>query len=199
MTFEEISKISALLARDYAKDFFRLLATYQTISASESAARLDLHIKTAQDFLEELYALGLVDRTEVSENKRPYFRYELIKKKLFLEIDFSKLEDTAQRAKSPSQKIREKKDAPALFTPSAKGQKISSVTFFQGKGRERTQRKIGLTERQGRFLFYLPFPTDHAQTTQAIMEKAGLADNSLPEIVDVLNLLKKYGVIEISN
>ena len=60
MDFREVSQTSDLLARDYAENFFRLLARYRDISASEAASRLDLHIKTAQDFLEELNTLGIV-------------------------------------------------------------------------------------------------------------------------------------------
>jgi len=36
MDFREVSQISALLARDYAEDFLRLLVKYQSISASGS-------------------------------------------------------------------------------------------------------------------------------------------------------------------
>jgi len=54
MKFEEVSKIANFLARDYAADFLRLLVVYKTISASEAAPLLEIHIKTAQDFLDGL-------------------------------------------------------------------------------------------------------------------------------------------------
>ena len=88
MDFKKISKLSALLSKSFAEEFLRLLVIYQDISASEAASRLDLHIKTAQDFLEELTALDVVERNEVYEKKRPYFRYSLKKKKLNIEVDF---------------------------------------------------------------------------------------------------------------
>jgi len=44
---------------------------YQALSASELTTRLDLHIKTAQDFLELLTELGIVTREEVLEKTVP--------------------------------------------------------------------------------------------------------------------------------
>jgi hypothetical protein len=63
MEFQEASKLSSFLAKDYAEAFFRLLVNYQDISASEAASRLNLHIRTAQDFLEGLTNLGNLQHT----------------------------------------------------------------------------------------------------------------------------------------
>lgn len=60
---------------------------YKTISTSEATSRLNLHIKTAQDFLEGLEALGIVSKEEVFKKKRPYFRYTLIEERIRIEID----------------------------------------------------------------------------------------------------------------
>ena len=54
MDFHTAAKYATLLTKDYAEDIFALLVNYQAISASEVATRLNLHIKTAQDFLEAL-------------------------------------------------------------------------------------------------------------------------------------------------
>ena len=77
MDFQTAALISTYLSKDYAEDFFRLLVNYQDISASEAASRLSIHIRTAQDFLDGLANLGIVEKTEVHEKKRPYFRYNL--------------------------------------------------------------------------------------------------------------------------
>ena len=65
MDFKQVQKISNLLAKPFARDILKLLVNYQDISASEAATRLDLHIKTAQDFLEELTALGIATKRGV--------------------------------------------------------------------------------------------------------------------------------------
>jgi len=49
MDFKTAAQLSALLSKDYADDFFRLLVNYKNISASEAASRINLHISTAQE------------------------------------------------------------------------------------------------------------------------------------------------------
>jgi len=51
MDYHIAAKLGASLSKEYAEDFFKLLVNYQDISASEAASRLNLHIRTAQDFL----------------------------------------------------------------------------------------------------------------------------------------------------
>ena len=87
MNFKEAAKLGSCLSKDYAEDLFRLLATYKSISASEAASRVNIHIKTTQDFLEDLYSLEILGREEVYEGKRPYFRYRLKVKQLSFEVD----------------------------------------------------------------------------------------------------------------
>jgi hypothetical protein len=65
MDYKTAALMSSYLAKDYSEDFFILLVNYQDISASEAASRLGLHIRTAQDFLDGLAALGIVNKTEM--------------------------------------------------------------------------------------------------------------------------------------
>ena len=89
MNYDTAARLGALLAKDYAEDLFKLLVNYQDISASEAASRLSLHIRTAQDFLDNLADLEIVEKTEVFEKKRPYFRYNLAKTKININLDLS--------------------------------------------------------------------------------------------------------------
>src|SRR5512136_321239 len=87
MDFQTAAKLGSLLAKDYSEDVFELLVNYRAISASEVAARLDLHIKTAQDFLEGLTELGILSKEEFLEKKRPYFRYLLEQEHITFDLD----------------------------------------------------------------------------------------------------------------
>jgi len=107
MDFRTAGKYAALLSKDYAEDLFALLVNYQAISASEVAARLNLHIKTAQDFLEGLEALGVVSKEEVLEKKRPYYRYILQQTRLVIDIDLMQVKREPSR-NSLSVRIRER-------------------------------------------------------------------------------------------
>jgi hypothetical protein len=195
--FIEASKLGSCLSKDYAEDLFRLLATYESISASEAASRLNLHIKTVQDFLEDIFDLKILDKEEVYEGKRPYFRYKLKVKKISLEIDLESFSgDEPVTDARLNLKIREKKNAGVRFTTSRSNDYISNVVIWAGEGRNRTERKINLSMPQGRFLFHLPFPTADFLTVKDIMKKAGIDDANTPEIVDIVNVLIEFGVIE---
>lgn len=197
MDFKGAAKLGSCLSKDYAEDMFRLLVTYKSISASEAASRLDLHIKTVQDFLEDIHSLNILDREEVYEGKRPYFRYRLKTDRISMSIDLTSFsQDNADYDARLRMKIREKKDARVKFTTSRSNDYISSVTIWMGEGRARTEKKINLSIPQGKFLFHLPFPNAGNLSISEIMRKAQVNDVYIPEIVDIVNVLLKYGVIE---
>jgi hypothetical protein len=50
---------------------------------------------------------------------------------------------------------------------------------------------------QARFLYYLPFPTAGHLSIAEIMKKAGVDDNLAPEILDIVEVLERYGVLEV--
>src|SRR5574340_473617 len=157
MDFRTAAKYASMLSKDYAEDIFSLLANYQAISASEVAARLNLHIKTAQDFLEALEELGIAGKEEVYEKKRTYYRYSLKETRILIDIDLMQVKQEPRR-NSLVQRIREKERAGARFAVARNETYITSVTIWSGQGRERSERRIKLTMPQGKFLFHLPFP-----------------------------------------
>jgi len=196
MNFETAALYGAIISKDYAEDFFKLLVNYQDISASEAASRLSLHIQTAQDFLENLTELKVVKKTEVFEKKRPYFRYTLVQTKLKLDLDLSIFEKE-NPGEGLSRLIREKKENGANFAIARNGDSFSTVAVWEGKGRERQEHKISLTTPQGKFLFHLPFPQARPMTISDIMEKAVIEDDYSKEIQDIVDELIKLDVVEV--
>lgn len=195
MDFRTAGKYAALLSKDYAEDLFALLVNYQAISASEVAARLNLHIKTAQDFLEGLEALGVVSKEEVLEKKRPYYRYILQQTRLVIDIDLMQVKREPSR-NSLSVRIRERENAGARFSVARNDDYITSVTIWTGAGREREEHRIKLTTPQGKFLYHLPFPKAQPMTVAEIMQKAGVDESLAPEVLDLVQYLEKYEVVE---
>jgi len=154
-----------------------------------------LHIKTSQDFLEALVELDILTGTEVFEKKRPYIRYALKTDRIVIDLDLM------QVARKPvvdelSLRVREKENAGARFTVARSGDSIASVAIWIGEGRDRQERKIKLTPPQGRFFYHLPFPKAKPLTVAEIMHKAGLGEEIAPEILDLIQLAMKYGVVE---
>ncbi|MBT3320803.1 MAG: hypothetical protein HN392_00805 [Anaerolineae bacterium] len=195
MNFKEAAQLGNYLAKDYAEDFFALLVNYQNISASESASRLGLHIRTAQDFLEAMTRLEILRKEEVYEKKRPYFRYTLQRERIQMDIDLTKIQQK-QRPEDLTRQIREKADAGANFSLARGGEYISHVSLWTGSGRDRKERKISLTRPQGLFLYHLPFPNADALPVADIIRKANVDEELAPEILDIIQLLEKYQVIE---
>lgn len=196
MKYETAARLGAILAKDYSEDLFRLLVNYQDISASEAASRLSMHIRTAQDFLDNLADQGIVDKTEVFEKKRPYFRYNLAKTKLTITVDFGALKNE-NPGEGLSRLVREKAENSANFTVARTGNELSSVTIWEGTGRERQEHKISLTSPQGKFLFHLPFPKSRPASIAKILEKANLGEDYAAEIQDIVDELIRLGVIEV--
>ena len=197
MDFKTAAELGSLISKDYAKDFFKLLVNYENISASEAASRLNLHIRTAQDFLESLQLLDIVNKEEVYEGKRPYFRYSLQTDKIAMEIDLTSLVQSKDSNNIQTLMIRERKNAGARFSLARDNNSISNIAIWTGDGRERKERRINLTTSQGRFLYHLPFPTADYLSIAEIMHKAGLEETHLPELIDIVEVLEKYDVIEV--
>lgn len=197
MDFREAAKLGSCLSKDYAEELFALLATYRNISSSEAASRINMHIKTVQDYLEDLFSLGIVEREEVYEGKRPYYRYSLKVRHISLKVDLTYLFPEDDRERSRLQiKVRETQNAKARFTTSRTNDYISSVVIWTGEGRAREERKINLSIPQGRFLFHLPFPTADPESIETIIARAGIDIGNTPEILDIVDALIKLGTIE---
>ncbi len=197
MDFKEAAKLGSCLSKDYAEDLFRLLVTYESISSSEAASRLNIHIKTVQDLMEDLFSLQILEREEVYEGKRPYFRYHLKVNKITMEIELKSFSGKEKNKDTRLQlKIRERKNAGVRFTTSRSSDYISNVVIWTGEGRNRSERKINLSMPQGRFLFHLPFPTAEFGTVKDIMKKARIDETNMPEIIDIVDVMIEFGAIE---
>lgn len=196
MDFRTAAAIGACLARDYAEDVFDLLATYQDVSASEAASRLGLHVRTAQDFLEALAAVGIVARREVYEKKRPYFRYALTTTRLVIDLDLGQIR-RPHTADDLRRRIREKADSGTRFSVARSGDRISQVTSWTGEGRERKEHRISLTDPQGLFLYHLPFPRAEPLGIADILRRAGVSEDLAPEVLDLVDVLARHDAIEV--
>ena len=195
MDFKTAAVLGTYISKSYAEDFFKLLVNYQDISASEAASRLGLHIRTAQDFLEAMASLGILEKVEVYEKKRPYYRYSLQTQHIQMEIDLTKIEKK-RSAGDLDRCIREKVYAGANFVLGREGKIISHVVVWSGSERDSIEHRISLNRAQGVFLYNVPFPNAKFLSIAEVMEKAGVGMELAPEILDIVELLSKYGVIE---
>ena len=195
MDFKTASQLGSLLSKEYAEDMFVLLVNYKNISASEAASRLNIHIRTAQDFLESLTILGITEKEEVYEKKRPYYRFTLVTTRIRMDLDLESIKKE-QKPGDFSRLIRERVHAGANFSLARNGKSIGHITIWTGEGRDRKERRISLTTAQGKFLYHLPFPNAAFQSVADIIHKAAIEEEFTPEILDIVAELVKTDVIE---
>ena len=197
MNFNKVATLCSFLSKSYAPDMLKLLHSYQSVAASEAASRLDIHTRTAQDFLEALESFDILEKKEVYEGKRPYFRYVLKKKEISILINLDELFPERQAPNSAlSKKIRERKNSGAKFTTARNGQYFSSIVVWIGAGRSSKERKINLTIAQGKFLFNLPFPGASFLSIEEIMEKSEVEEAFASEVLDIVSLLEELKIVE---
>ena len=195
MDFKTAAIVGTYISKSYAEDFFKLLVNYHDISASEAASRLGLHIQTAQDFLDAMASLGILEKVEVYEKKRPYFRYSLQTQRIKMEIDLTKIEKKRSE-RDLDRCIREKAHAGSKFVLSRDGKTINHIVIWSGSERDSKEHRISLTKYQGIFLYNLPFPNAEFLSIAEIMEKVDIGTGLAPEVLDIVELLIKRGVIE---
>ncbi|MBN1819640.1 MAG: hypothetical protein JW833_02930 [Prolixibacteraceae bacterium] len=197
MNFEEAARFGTYISKSFAKDIFRLLINYRDISASEAASRLGLHIQTVQEFLEAMSSLGILEKKEAFERKRPYFRYKLKQTEINFSLNLNEELQSSDKDSLLSAKIRERKNAGVRFSMARNGQYFSTVVIWTGKGRERSEKKINLTTAQGKFLYNLPFPDGEHLTLKEIRIKAGVEAENSAEVKDLVEELIEYKVIDL--
>jgi len=194
MDFKRAAILSNYISKDYAEKIFRLIMIYKDISASEVASRLDMHIRTVQEFLDTMALYDIIEKKEVYEKKRPYFRYAIKKKKIEILID---LDETFKTNNQASEfRIREMKNSGAKFSVARNGEYFSTITHWIGEDRDGKERKISLSIPQGQFLYYLPFPDAEPLTVDEILRKGNFDETHKSEILDIINELINLNIIE---
>lgn len=195
-TFEDIARFGAYVSKPYAQDLFRLLNEYKDISSSEAASRLGLHIQTVQDFLDGMTALKVLNKREINEGKRPYYRYSYLNALIEVKFDLNSLSENNKPLEGGMLFIREKNKSGAHFTTARKGKFFSSVSVYIGEGRGAKIKKINLTQAQGQFLFNLPFPDAKPLSVREIMRAADISQEYYSEVLNIAMELIDLNVIE---
>ena len=194
--FEKLKLLGSYISKEYSKELLRLLYLYKDISASEAASRVGMHIKTVQEFFDALSEVELLDKKEVYESKRPYFRYTLKTNYIKVKFNISSLVPEEEHGGEADIFIRERKNANVRFTTARNKLFFSGVSVWTGKGRDTNEKKVSLTIPQGKFLFNLPFPNADFLSVLEIMRKAEVSEEHKAEILDIVNLLIENRVIE---
>jgi hypothetical protein len=85
----------------------------------------------------------------------------------------------------------------SVFMASDNNDFIFNVSILIGEGRNKQIRTISLTVTQGKFLYRLPFPTAAPMSVRDILKKAGIDESHCAEVLDIVEVLKEYKVIDV--
>jgi len=197
MDYKHLSRFGSYISKEYSKDIFNLLMKYSDISASEAASRLNLHIKTVQDFLEAMTDADIISREKITDRRRPFYRYSLKETRISINFDLKDIADQDSTGKDFTlSKIREKNNSGARFTTARYDSYFNSVVIWQGEGRDRKERRFNLTIAQGTVLFNLPFPGAEPLSIKELIKKANTDKAHEPEVLDIITILIENNVIE---
>ncbi len=199
MDFNRFSDLSNYFSKDYSGKAIRLLLISKALSATEIASRLNLHIKTVQDFLEGLVKFNIAEKEEILEGRRPFYRYSLCKSRMDISIDFNELFSEEEYLNLANCRIRELQNEDVQFHVRRNNDYITAVSIYEGDGRKKKEWKINLTRAQGRFLFNLPFPTAEPEKIKQLMAESGISPEDENEVLDLIKTLIDKKVIEIKN
>lgn len=121
----------------------------------------------------------------------------LQKTKFAIDVEISALYNPKDEDQKLLQKIRERKNAGVTFKVSGSNDFISSVSILVGEGRNERIWTISFIVTQGKFLYHLPFPTAVYMSVSDILKKAGIEESHRVEVLDIVDVLKAYKVIEV--
>ncbi|MFX1294080.1 MAG: hypothetical protein ACFFD2_04380 [Promethearchaeota archaeon] len=201
--FEVISKktkkLSNLIGKEHTDKILHILYKTPNKSASEIAKILNIHIATAQSYLEDLEKFDIVKFRIRKEGIKPYKEYFLIKTKIRIEIDLNELDKVDQKEQEILRRtrIREKKDLKILYEINQEKSIIKRIHFYEDIGRKNIQYSLDLDELEGRFTWFIPFPSAELQTILKICEKAGIYKIHQQKIIELIKKLEEFGLIEV--
>lgn len=196
---EKSRKLASLIGKEHTGRILYILYKTPNKSASRIAKILNIHIATAQSYLEDLEKLDIVKSKIKKQGIKPYKEYFLTKTRISIDIDLNELdaEDQEEQEILRRTKIREKKDLKILYETNQEKSIITRIHFYEDLGRKNIQYSLDLDEVEGKFTWFIPFPSADPQTILEIREKAGIYEFYQQKILNLIEKLEEFGLIEV--
>ena len=162
------------------------------------AGVLNIHIATAQKYLEALEQSGIISSRDRPSKPRTAKEYSLISPRISIEIDIEALAGAGGGAGGGTPDlgeimVRERARSDVAFEWDDAGQRITAVLFFRKGLRRRMERKVVLSPDEGRFLWHVPFQSESFRTAQDILGRSGVRMNPFR----VMEMVRKFETLEI--
>ncbi len=172
----------------------------KTASASDIAKILDVHISTAQKYLEILHDYQLVDKKTAAHKPGKPTYYTLTTGELTINLDMAHLSSTLEEDETiPNPVIREKVFSQRKINYILdENNFIREITWIQrAKDGRRVKRGIILSDAEIQFMKYLPHPTMQPEPFLEICEKGQITDYfTVKSLLLFVRKLQELDIIE---
>jgi len=191
------------LGKEHALAVLEILFIRGSRTASEVARELDIHISTAQAYLETLQNFGILG-SGPRDGRKGLVEYSLINPTLVITVNLASIIDAKAkiaRGKAAKYRIREKAGAKVSYEWDEPQRKILSINFMERSkafGRLNIAKSIQLSEVEGRFLWAMPQSTEAKASVLELAQKAGVdGPLDLIPVVELVEMLAREKVIEL--
>jgi hypothetical protein len=182
-------RVAALLAREKTGEILARLRSRPYLAASELARLEDIHVATAQRYLQELVETDLVGVRVRKGNTRPTQEYWVREPRIRIDIDLEgtpalgedELLEVAKRLG-----VRDAGNPQVVYDTHPQTKIIQGVLILSDRPPRLVSRRLAVSTNIGRFLSRLPGREDDPRGVWDVMTEAGLGVADVPSILACL-------------
>lgn len=196
--------ILGVLGKEFTMPIFENLYIRGWMTASEIARELSVHISTAQSYLESMAKKKLL-KQRLRHERKNLVEYSLINPSIDIRIDIGELIEKkaeAARKKAENMYIKERSDDKISYEWDEVNRKILTINIMKkSKAQKRYEitSRIQLTDVEGRFLWFIPHPTESPENLGKIARDAGITNSfDFIKIVELVEMLAFEKIIELT-
>lgn len=183
-------RVAALLAREKTGEILARLRSRPYLAASELARLEDIHIATAQRYLQELLETDLVGVRRRSGANRPTQEYWLREPHIRIDIDLQGLPGLSEDELLGVAKrlgVRDAGNTQIVYDAHPETGVVQGILVLSDKPPRLVSRRLGVASSVGRFLSRLPGRTEAHDRVWDVMQQAGLGVSDLPAVLASLD------------
>lgn len=187
------------MANAYSIELLKELHALGWSTATELAREMGIHVATAMRKLAELEPLGLLEKRTRTASR--VVEYSLARPRLEIILD---IEAEARRAakgawgRAEKLFVKEKPNKNVVVEADEQEGQVRQLVFVKGLRWRTVARKLELTDREGRFLWHMPFGSQKALPVAEVCRQAGIKFAlQVSKILEFVEEMERLGVVEI--
>lgn len=182
-------RVAALLAREKTGEILARLRSRPYLAASELARLEDIHVATAQRYLQELLETDLVGARLRKGANRPTQEYWLREPRIRIDIDLEGMPGVAEEELLGTAKrlgVRDAGNAQVVYDTHPQTGVVQGILILSESPPRLVSRRMSVIPSVGRFLSRLPGRSEAPRHVWDVMQEAGLGVADLPAVLGCL-------------